>query len=109
MVCWTLVSIVLVNFGMGAFFFRHPGRTDPDYWTRLERIRTRTGPAAGNPFTVFILGSRLFLNPSTVREIRRPAQVSEPGPSPSAASTPGAPTRPRRPPSRRLRRSRLQS
>jgi hypothetical protein len=56
-VCWTLVSIVLVNVGMGAFFFRHPGRTDPDYWTRLERVRARTGPAAGSPFTVFVLGS----------------------------------------------------
>jgi anti-sigma factor RsiW len=38
--------------------------------------------------TVFILGSRLFLNPNTVHQLGRPAPVSEP-----AASTPG-PERP---------------
>ncbi len=36
--------------------------------------------------TVFILGSRVFLNPNTVREIGRPAPVSEP-----AASSPASP------------------
>jgi anti-sigma factor RsiW len=44
---------------------------------------------------VFILGSRLFLNPDTVREIGRPVPVSEPAastpaPSPAAPGVPAA-------------------
>jgi hypothetical protein len=79
-VCWTLVSALLLNVGIGVFLWRHPGRTDPDYWTRLQRIRTRTGPAAGNPFTVFVLGSSRSLlgligsqlEESLTKTLRRP-------------------------------------
>ena len=40
--------------------------------------------------TVLILGSRLFLNPNTAREIGRPAPVSEPAARAPAPSTPTA-------------------
>jgi len=44
--------------------------------------------AAVGALAVLLLGSRLFLNPDTVREIGRPAPVSEPGAEPTATSTP---------------------
>lgn len=78
---WGLALLALLQLGVGlAFFARHPGRSDPEYWARLERIRSRTGPAAGNPLTLFIFGSSrpqlglraCLLEPLLSAELHRP-------------------------------------
>jgi hypothetical protein len=57
-VAWGLALLALLQVGAAlGFFARHPGRSDPEYRARLERIRSRTGADAGNPLTLFVLGS----------------------------------------------------
>jgi hypothetical protein len=36
---------------------RHPGKSDWDYWTRIERVRQRAGAGAGSPLKIFVLGT----------------------------------------------------
>ena len=43
-VLWSLALFAAVESGLAcSVLARHPGRSDPEYWARLERIRELTG------------------------------------------------------------------